>query len=106
MPFLTEPNGQVERPCGAAIFEALYQSRPLQPWLGGNVLLRVAGSRDGRASIPPATQKEAYGHDEEERQTKSRRQKAFESRFAIVRGEIKVWGRGNAAVGLYAKSDQ
>jgi len=25
------PNDQVERPCGAAICKALYQSRPLQP---------------------------------------------------------------------------
>jgi hypothetical protein len=25
------PNDQVERPCGAATFEALYRSRPLQP---------------------------------------------------------------------------
>jgi hypothetical protein len=41
----TTSNDQVERPCGTAIFEALYRSRPLQPIVRRLAHLRVTDAR-------------------------------------------------------------
>jgi hypothetical protein len=62
-------NDEFERPCGTAIFEALYQSRPLQPIVRGRSLDATLGtsskcqsSRDWAMSTAGKSNRESIAH--------------------------------------------